>query len=259
MKRLLTAAFLWLATLGAAFAQAVVPVQMRDANLTVTASQNFITTQNTFSAPRTLVLPGRGAANSFYLQFIDTANAVSATNTLTISMADGGLINGSASLVLSLPGQYLMLVSSGTGYSATVMGSPTYAVGTWVPTLLASTPGTPTYNTTNSVGTYEIIGRQVTLRGRVQLTNWIGSPSGPIQIGGFPVPATSATQNFGACFITQYTGTTPAPSFGVTGIMNPGDALATLLTATATGSVNIDASTIGTTTPQFIFYCNYRI
>lgn len=114
----LAALFLTLCTAATALAQAVVPIQMRDANLTTTNVQNLISTQNTFSAPRTLTLPGRGALNAYYIQFVDTANAVNGANTLTVRMADGGLINGAATFVVTNPGVYLFIIPNGSGYTA---------------------------------------------------------------------------------------------------------------------------------------------
>lgn len=118
MRRLAFALFCWLALLAPALAQAIVPVQMRDASLTTTSTQNLVSTLNTFSAPRTLTIPGRGALSAYYLQLVDTANAVNGANTLTVVAADGALINGSASYVLTQPGAYVILTPSSAGYKA---------------------------------------------------------------------------------------------------------------------------------------------
>lgn len=123
MKRILLGILLWLVWLSAALAQYVTPVQMRDANLTLTTSQNFVTTLNTFSAQRTLTIAGAGGMNAYYLQFVDTANAINGSNTLRIVAADGSLINGSSSLTVSVAGVYIFIVPSPTGYSATVVSS----------------------------------------------------------------------------------------------------------------------------------------
>ncbi len=104
-----------------AAAQYVTPVTMRDANLTLTNYQNFVTTLNTFTAQRTLTIPGAGAMNAYYLQFIDTANAISAGAPLRIVAADGTLINGSATFTTNATGIYVFIVPSPTGYSATLI------------------------------------------------------------------------------------------------------------------------------------------
>jgi len=153
MKRLLAslALFGWL-LLAPALAQSVVPVQMRNANLTTTNVQNFITTQNTFTAPRTLTVPDRSSINSYYLQFIDTANAVNGANTLTINVGDGSLINGSATLVLTQPGAYVFLTPSGNGYKATVNFSMTG------PVAIGGTPSQIQYNNAGAFGGFTTSG-----------------------------------------------------------------------------------------------------
>lgn len=120
MKRLIASFALlsWLLC-APALAQQLITVPMRDANLTTTNVQNFITTSNTFTAPRTLTVPDRSSLNAYYIQVIDTANAVNGANTLTITATGGNLINGSATLVISQPGAYIILTPSGTGYKAT--------------------------------------------------------------------------------------------------------------------------------------------
>lgn len=120
MRRLLLGLLLWIAWLSAALAQYVTPAQMSDANLTTTNTQNYITTLNTFSAPRVLTIPDRSSLNAYYIQFIDTANAISPTNTLTIRTVTGQ-INGGASVVINSPGAYVFLAPSSTGYSATIV------------------------------------------------------------------------------------------------------------------------------------------
>jgi hypothetical protein len=94
---------------------------MRDANLTTTSTQNLISTLNTFTAPRTLTLPGRGALSSYYVQFADTANAINGANVLNIQMADGGLINGGATLSIVNAGSYVFIVPNSSGYFASII------------------------------------------------------------------------------------------------------------------------------------------
>lgn len=120
-RRLTFAVVLWFAGLGSALAQYVTPVQMRDANLTTTNVQNYITTLSTFTLPRTLTIPSRSSLNAYYIQFTDTANAVNGSNTLTIQVADGSLINGQSTLVLSVTGTYVFLAPSASGYAASIV------------------------------------------------------------------------------------------------------------------------------------------
>lgn len=112
-----------------ALAQLITPASMRDANLTTTSTQNLVTTLNTFSAQRTLTIPGSGGLSSYYFQFVDTANAINGGNTLRIVAADGALINGSAALTVATAGAYVFIISSPSGYAATIVppiasGSP---------------------------------------------------------------------------------------------------------------------------------------
>lgn len=124
MRRLIAAfVFSWL-LLGSVFAQVQTPVQMRDANLATTNIQNIITTLQVFTAPRTLTIPGQGALNAYYIQFADTANAISASNTLTIQTGDGSLINGAANLVISAPGTYLFIIPNPSGYFVSTFIGP---------------------------------------------------------------------------------------------------------------------------------------
>lgn len=119
MHKLLVTLFAFFAWIGAAFAQAVVPVQMRNANLTTTNVQNYITTLGAFTAPRTLTIPDRSSLNAFFIQFVDTDNAISGANTLTIQ-ASNGLINGAASITVTTAGAYIFLAPNASGYSAII-------------------------------------------------------------------------------------------------------------------------------------------
>lgn len=110
--------WLWLTP---ALAQYVTPVQMRDANLSTSNTQNYITTAQSFTAPRTLTIPDRSSLSAYYIQFIDTAGAVSLTNTLTVQISGGGLINGQSTLVINSPNDYIFFAPSSTGYSATLI------------------------------------------------------------------------------------------------------------------------------------------
>lgn len=94
---------------------------MPNANYTVLNSDQRIVTSSgaTFTAPRTLSIPYAGGTNvTTALIFYDVGNAVSATNTLTITPQSGDTINGSASsVVINYPGaQVTMYPMSGSNW-----------------------------------------------------------------------------------------------------------------------------------------------
>lgn len=164
------AAFLSLCWLGSALAQYVTPVQMRDANLTTTNTQNFISTLNTFTAPRVLTIPDRSSLNAYFIQFVDTANAINGANTLTIQ-AQSGQINGAASIVVSITGAYIFIAPSSSGYAATV-------VATASGTPPGGTPGQIQYNNAGAFGGFTTSGDAGinTATGALTLTTVLGTP-----------------------------------------------------------------------------------
>lgn len=121
IKLALLALLSWLLLAAPSWAQAVVPATMRDANLTTTNTQNYITTAQPFTAPRTLTIPDRSSLNAYFIQFIDTAGAVSVTNTLTINVSGGQLINGQSTLSINTANNYIFLAPSSNGYAATII------------------------------------------------------------------------------------------------------------------------------------------
>lgn len=134
-----------------ALAQYVTPVQMRDANLTTTNVQNYITTLQSFSTPRTLTIPDRSSLNAYFIQFIDTAGAVNGSNTLTIQVADGSLINGSSTLVISAANEYVFLAPNSSGYSATVIPQFPFSIP-------GGSPGQVEYNNSGVFGGFTLGG-----------------------------------------------------------------------------------------------------
>lgn len=139
-----------------AAAQYVTPVNMRDANLTLSNVQNFVTTLNTFTAQRTLTIPGAGGMNAYYLQFIDTANAINGANVLRVVAADGSLINGSANFTVAAAGVYLFIVPSPTGYSASAI----YPAGASTPA--GGSSGQIQYNNSGFLGGFTMSGDATT-------------------------------------------------------------------------------------------------
>jgi hypothetical protein len=127
---------------------------MRDANLTTSSTQNLVSTLNTFTAQRTLTIPGSGALSSYYFQFVDTANAINGANTLRIVAADGSLVNGSSALVVSTTGAYVFIIPSPSGYAATVV-PPTASGGGGSP---GGTGGQIQYNNGGNFGGFTTSG-----------------------------------------------------------------------------------------------------
>lgn len=119
--------------LAAHIAWAVVPItRVGDAAYSITATNTNIQTTTAFTAARTWTLPFAAAtcigqscqpaANQ--LQILDTAGAITATNTLTIAPQSGDTINGNAAnLILSAAGVRVILIpTSANNWNATVYG-----------------------------------------------------------------------------------------------------------------------------------------
>lgn len=138
-------------------------------------------------------------------------------------------------------------------------GFPTYVAGGWTPTITTSaTVGTPAY--TVQLGTYEIIGRQVTARFTIVLSGWTGSPTGNVLVGGLPVASGGAANDNGQCHMTFYSVVGLAASnVGISGIISAATpATITLEQASNTGTSQPTAAQIGTT-PTLSGICNYHI
>lgn len=132
----------------------------------------------------------------------------------------------------------------GTGIS-TFLGT-TYVATTWTPTVTTdATVGTPVYSV--QVGSYEQIGRQVTVRFFVALSSWGGAPTGNAQIGGLPVAAGNVTNDRGQCAISNW-GTASSYVFvGADIIANTSVIRVVGITAAATSIPLISAVGAGTT------------
>jgi hypothetical protein len=137
-------------------------------------------------------------------------------------------------------------------------GFPTYVAGGWTPTITTSaTVGTPAY--TVQLGTYEIIGRQVTARFTIVLSGWTGSPTGSVLVGGLPVAAGGVANDNGQCRITFYTVVGLAASnIGMSGVISAATpSTITLQQASNTATTQPTAAQIGTT-PTLSGICNYH-
>ncbi len=163
---------------------------------------------------------------------------------------------GSSTVDYGTSGQCL---TSGGSSSAldTWVNCPTYAATTWTPAITTtSTVGTPAYTT--QVGSYEKIGRQVTVRFDITLSGWTGSPTGNVEISGLPVAAANTSNDYGTCAISNYTVTGLAASnIGITGLISPNTSVIILYQNSNTASSQITAAQAGTTA-TLIGFCNYH-
>jgi len=136
---------------------------------------------------------------------------------------------------------------------------PTYTAGTWTPTLTTTgTAGTPAY--TIQSGSYEQIGRQVTIRFFIVISGWTGSPSGTVEIAGLPFTSANTSNDFGVCYYTEYVVTGLAASnFGMGGYITPNTAVAVVLQNGSTSAMGVSAAQFGTANGnQILGFCTYH-
>lgn len=120
------------------------------------------------------------------------------------------------------------------------------AAAAWTPTITTSgTVGTPSYTT--QTGSYEQIGRQVTVRFYVQLSGtWTGSPTGNVSVAGLPVASANTATDYGSCIISFYQVTGLAASnVGVTGFIAPNTSIINLFQASNTATTAITVAQFG--------------
>lgn len=136
-------------------------------------------------------------------------------------------------------------------------GFPTYIQGTWIPAVTTSaTVGTPTYSV--QVGSYEQIGRQVTVRFTMILSGWTGSPTGNISITGLPVASSNTTNDSGVCTIGNYNVTGLAASnIGIAGTISPNTSVILPIQQSNTSVSAITAAQFGTT-GSLVGMCSYH-
>jgi hypothetical protein len=127
-------------------------------------------------------------------------NATTYANVVPSTKGGAGSING------ALKGN-----GSGVVSQAAMADISDYAASTWTPTLLgSSTAGSPTY--TVQVGSYEKIGRQITIR-FIVATSALGSPTGNMDIGGIPFTNNATSNDNGQCVIAEMSGVTLDASY----------------------------------------------
>lgn len=180
--------------------------------------------------------------------------ALAYTNVVPASKGGAGTITG------ALKGSGAGVVSQAACADLSNGGtacSQTYSASTWVPAITTSgTTGTPAY--TVQVGSYEQIGRQITVRFNITLSSWSGSPTGNIQISGLPLTSTATANDYGICHVGAYVVTgLPASNFGIGGVVLPSSNLITIFTYASTTDTSITAAQFGAT--GFVAgMCSYR-
>lgn len=240
MRSLLTILLASLLWIGAAFAQVVTPIQMRDANLTTNNKQNLITTLNTFTAPRTLTIPDPSALNAFYIQFVDTAGAVNGANTLTIRIDGGRLINGAATLVVTTASNYVFLVPSASGYSATVVPQTSGGGGSTPP---GGSSGQVQYNNAGAFGGFTTSGDATINTGTGVLT--LATVNANVGSFGSATNCVTFTTNAKGQ-ITAASATTCTPALASITGLGTGVATALAINIGSAGSVVTNGGALGT-------------
>ncbi len=122
-----------------------------------------------------------------------------------------------------------------------------YEEAAWSPTITTTgTVGTPAYSV--QVGSYEKIGRQVTIRFNITLSGWTGSPTGNVNIGNLPFTSTATTSDNGIANVPNYVVTgLAALNYGVGGIIAPSTNAIILTQFGSTTTSAISAAQVGTT------------
>lgn len=156
--------------------------------------------------------------------------------------------------------------TAGTGNSLKINGTTVNAIsgtgstlpldveGTWTPTIIGSTSGG--YTLTQQNGTYERIGRHVTVRFFVQASA-ASSPVGNVLIGGLPLTNSS---DLGFCYFGQVNGTTNSTNYTwFAGTIGAG---ASTITLEQNGSgQNGTTVPVGNapSTPAYLGVCEYHV
>ncbi len=175
---------------------------------------------------------------------------------LAAAGTNGGVLLGAGDLVANnlYQCQFSPNVNSFAGGFVVNAQTPVTSQGTWVPVLAGSSvAGTPVY--TSQGGSYEQIGRQVTIRFSVAVSAVTGI-AGNVQISGLPFPCGS---DFGMVCFSEFSGwteanyqvlggrITPPNTFislissaqGVTGTFTPATSLTANMTLLGFGSYHV--------------------
>lgn len=210
---------------------------------------------NAISATHLCYLNIRGIASSCFGDGL----IIKGSNTINGTFQTLGNVDFGTGIGTGGGAYFICYNTTGNGpvtYSATPCNS-FYAASTWTPAVTASsTAGTPAYSV--QVGSYEQIGRQITVRFTITLSGWTGSPSGNISITGLPVASASATNDNGVCHLSNYTVSGLASlSYGMTGEIAPNTSVINLYQNSNSGTVAVTAAQAGTT-PTLVGMCSYH-
>ena len=135
--------------------------------------------------------------------------------------------------------------------------------GTWTPIIVGSaTPGTGSTVYTIQSGSYEIIGRNVTVRFNVQgaATPGAVSDSGNVEIIGLPIAAggVALSSDVGVCDIDAFGNVTLSGGFGgLAATITPGQTIIQIVqSGTGKGIAGLPVTSLAT--PAFIGKCSYH-
>lgn len=132
-----------------------------------------------------------------------------------------------------------------------------YVEAAWTPTVVGSaTPGTgQTYSV--QVGSYERIGRQVTIRFTIVVTS-LGTAAGNTQIGGLPLTSANIANDLGYCTVSFYAAAgLAALNYGLQGRIFPNTSVVEIDQNSSTGSTALTLAQAGAGVILEGF-CNYR-
>jgi hypothetical protein len=143
----------------------------------------------------------------------------------------------------------------GSTCQTAIAGQSDYVATTWTPAITTdATVGTPAYTT--QLGTYEQLGRQITVRFNITLSGWTGSPTGNVGIAGLPV---ANVGNYGTCVVSFYSGVNLTGAVnGITGLIPDTLSTVSLYQSGSTTSTKVVALTNIGTTATLVGWCNYH-
>lgn len=129
---------------------------------------------------------------SIYLQ-VGAGNDNTGASTITVNGETDAIVNpdGSALEAGAILGSRIYLLLYNATYGAWVLTNSSFnepSSGTWTPTIIASTPGSPTYD--DQTGYWSKVGDMVTVWFRVQLSG-LGGLSGVVGVSGLPFNQTA--------------------------------------------------------------------
>lgn len=191
----------------------------------------------------------------------NTGSWGTATQAPQIAVNGKGLITSAANVTVTPAVGSITGLGTGVGAGLatavnTNSGFPLYGVGGWTPTVTTTgTVGTPAYSV--QVGTYEQIGRQVTVRFNVALSGWTGSPTGSVLIAGLPFTSANVANDIGICHFPTYAVTGLNASSILTAQINPNTVTMALGQVNSTATAAVTAVQAGTA-PTLVGMCSYH-